>query len=394
MIKKKFNMIRFVFFLLCIVFMNKFLFSQTICVRAPVNISFIKYWGKRDEILNLPTKDSFGISLNEVFTETMVSIIDGERDEIIVLDDEEGNINKTKQGIQSYLDLFRFITGLSHRFRIQTQNHFPTASGLASSASGFSALAVGLVKVSGLDWSKEKVSALARQGSGSAARAVCGGFVRFYKGDKEDGSDSFAETVFEPEHWPELRMIVVITTKHSKSLSSRDSARILVQNPLYFKWSESSHKRVDQAIEAVSTNDLKTLGNLMEQDWYELQQVLKTCNPAINYVTETTEKVIEKVSLLRSRGIECYFTTDAGPQVKIICLSSDVLHICEELQKIENVIQLIPCNISSGAYDNCQFIDNSKVLNLFYAIRFVKIDTLLPLKTYPNIACKNKHIQQ
>lgn len=333
-------------------------FSRTVYVRAPVNISFIKYWGKRDEVLKLPTKDSFGVSLHEVFTETSISIIDGDKDEIVVFDDES-NRQKTVKGIQNYLDLFRSLTGLSHCFRVETKNNFPTASGLASSSSGFSALATGLVKISNLDWPKNKISALARLGSGSAARSVSSGFVRFYRGEKEDGTDSFGETIFEKDHWPDFRLIAVITTKNPKYLSSKESSPILVKNPLFSMWSEASHKRVDLAIEAVRQKDLKQLGELMELDWYELQEVLATCTPPINYATEATHQVINQVRSLRNSGIECYFTTHAGPQVQIICLASDLEEIMAKLQELDGVIKLIASKAGSGAYENSIMIDEN-----------------------------------
>lgn len=333
-------------------------FSRTVYVRAPVNISFIKYWGKRDEILKLPTKDSFGVSLQEVFTETSISIIEKDKDEIVVFDDE-ANRQKTIIGIQNYLDLFRSLTGLSHRFKVETKNNFPTASGLASSSSGFSALATGLVKISNLDWPKAKISALARLGSGSAARSVSSGFVRFYRGEKEDGSDSFGETIFEKDHWPDFRLIAVITTKNAKFLSSKESAPILVKNPLYPIWSEASHNRVDKVVEAVRQKDLKQLGEIMERDWVELQEVLASCTPPICYATDATYQVINQVQSLRSQGIECYFTTHAGPQVQIICLEPDLAIIMAKLQELDGVLGLIASQAGSGSYENYIMIDEN-----------------------------------
>lgn len=318
-------------------------------IRAPINIALIKYWGKRDEALLLPTKDSIGISLLELFTETSVAIINRKDDEIFVHDEPEVQA-RIIQGIQAYLHRFRSITGVDARFSIHTRNNFPTASGIASSASGFAALATGLAKASELNFQESQISALARLGSGSAARSVCGGFVRFYKGTQPDGSDSFGKTIFHSDHWPELRMIVVLTSLSPKSISSRDSAKLLVNNPLYARWCEESHLRVDAAIQAIGERNLIQLGLLMEKDWVDLQKILATCDPPIQYATEVTYNVIHEIHKLRE-NCPCYFTTDAGPHVKVLSLASNVPVIRERLKGVEGVVQIRECRLGPGAME-------------------------------------------
>jgi diphosphomevalonate decarboxylase len=155
-----------------------------ITAQACANIALVKYWGKRDSVRNLPAAGSLSLTLKALVTETSVEWDPSlERDELVLN-------GKPAPADSDFLDLVRALAGFEKRARVVSENRFPTASGLASSASGFAALALAASRAAGLELSKRDLSILARRGSGSAARSIYGGFVRMNAGTKPDVSDA------------------------------------------------------------------------------------------------------------------------------------------------------------------------------------------------------------
>ena len=189
-------------------------FMKKITVKSCANIALIKYWGKRDEDLFLPTKSSLSVTLSGLDTVTSVSINPQNRDIIYI--DKKLVLDLQNNKVHKFLNLFREKFCIKSFFKIETENRFPTAAGLASSASGFAALAFALNKICDLNLSKKQLSILARQGSGSASRSIFGGFALWNKGELLDGFDCFAQQLFDQDHWPEFRVIAAIISEQKK----------------------------------------------------------------------------------------------------------------------------------------------------------------------------------
>jgi len=283
---------------------------------ANANIALIKYWGKRDTEVNLPTKSSLSIALPELTTTTTVSVRQENLDKIVI--NQELAIDKA---ITRFLDIFRKKFNITDHFLIETENSFPTAAGLASSASGFAALTKGLNELYGLGLCLQELSILARQGSGSACRSIQDGFVLWHKGEKADGSDSYAEQIFDENYWPEFCVIPIIVDSKKKKISSRVGMQQTVEtSPTYAQWLKESEARIPTMIEAIKNRDIKTVGELTELDCLEMHACMQNSNPKLNYWKPETLVVMEKVKELRDSGIPCYFTIDAGPNVKVLTL--------------------------------------------------------------------------
>lgn len=299
--------------------------KQTITARAHANIALIKYWGKRDTSLFLPTKSSLSISLDDLQTTTHVSFSQTQQDTIIL----NGKVvtNKTNH-ISSFLDTFRSLYNIHAHYTIETSNNFPTAAGLASSASGFAALAKSLDKLHNLNLSSKELSILARRGSGSASRSIESGFVLWHRGHKPDGSDSYAQKLFDRSHWPELAIVVLTLETNKKPVSSREAMqKTIATSPFYKTWVKNSEARIAPMIEAIRKKDIHTLGALAEKDSLEMHHCMQTATPSINFLTKRTKAAIAHVQNLRkpaqpgSAGTPCYCTIDAGPNVKVITLA-------------------------------------------------------------------------
>ena len=204
---------------------------------APSNIALSKYWGKRDKELNLPLNSSLSISLHKWGSQTKISLAENGRDKVCLNGEAVGLEQPFARKLIAFVDRFR--RGQDLPLNIQTFNSIPTAAGLASSASGFAALTGALDQTFGLGLPKDKLSMLARIGSGSASRSFWHGFVQWDRGELTDGRDSFARHI--DMQWPEFRIAIVNVTSKPKSVSSRDGMNHTVAtSPLYKVWPEQA----------------------------------------------------------------------------------------------------------------------------------------------------------
>lgn len=313
---------------------------KTITIKTHPNIALIKYWGKRDETLFLPTRSSLSFTLPNLFTTTTIGLSQHSYDEIKINDLSVPRPEKDK--IVRFLDIFRNLYQTDDHFIINSQNSFPTAAGIASSSSGYAALAMGLNNLYNLKLSPKDLSILARRGSGSASRSIYQGFVLWEKGELANGRDSYAEQLFPPHYWPEFRIIVAIVDTHKKEVSSRTAMqRTITTSPSYLEWVNKADQRISKMIRAIEKKDLAAVGTIAEQDCLEMHNCMQTATPPIQYWTKGTKSIVDYVTHLRKTGIPCYFTIDAGPNVKIITLESHVEEIvcklkqnCPELQTV------------------------------------------------------------
>ena len=316
---------------------------KTVTVHTNPNIALIKYWGKRDKKLFLPTKSSFAVTVSKLKTITTVQFNSEKKDKISF----NWENSCTNEKIINFLNLFRKQYNIDKYFIVETHNEFPTGAGLASSSSGFAALALALDALCKLNLSKKKLSMLARQGSGSACRSIHGGFVLWHKGTQTDGSDSYAKQIFPHDYWPELRILIAIVKKQEKKVSSRAGMQKTMQtSPVYNQWITESKQRIEPLIEAIKQKDLPTAGKLIEADWTGMQKTMLTTQPKIDYCIPATHDVIQAIRDLREKNIEAYITTDAGPNVKIFCLDNDVETIIDHIKAVPGVLEIIECHVA------------------------------------------------
>jgi diphosphomevalonate decarboxylase len=306
--------------------------------KACANIALIKYWGKRDDVLMLPTKSSLSVTLEALKTTTMVNFSDTDKLLINGINSREEVLAK----LVKFLNKFRETFGVKEHFFVESSTNFPTSAGLASSASGFAALALALNDLCKLNLDKKQLSMLARLGSGSASRSIHGGFIVWHKGSKADGSDCFAEQLFEAAHWPELRVIVVIVQSGQKKISSSKGMQSTVAtSKIYNNWVVRSEGRIEDMIEAIRQKSLANVGTLAELDCLEMHETMRNSEPTLNYFNEKTMMVIALVTNLREAGIQCYFTIDGGPNVKILTNESNQERILQELKTIDGIEKVI-----------------------------------------------------
>ena len=281
---------------------------------APANIALCKYWGKRDNELNLPVTSSLSVSLGHLGTTTELEAIAG-RDEIILNGLPVPDDTAFARRLRAFLELFRPAPDAG--YRVVTVNTIPTAAGLASSASGFAALVKALDQLHGWSLDARRLSILARLGSGSASRSVYEGFVEWRAGERADGMDSVAEPI--AATWPGLLIGLVKISTAEKAISSREAMKQTVESSvLYRAWPEQVARDRQRLLDAIAARDFAALGGTAENNALAMHATAVAAWPPTLFWWPESVKAIHQAWRARSEGVPVYFTMDAGPNLKLI----------------------------------------------------------------------------
>lgn len=320
--------------------------NKSVKVRAHTNIALVKYWGKKDEKLFLPYNSSLSMTLSEFYTDTKVTLLDKKGECTFYL-------NGIKQPIEENKDLFNFIDYIlsflsddKYGFKIETYNNVVTSSGLASSSSGYAALTYAFVKLLKPELSLKEVSRLTRRGSGSSTRSIYGGFVEWKKG--EDDFSSYAIPIDEKPSI-DLNTVFIIFSKDKKKISSREGMALSVKtSTCYSLWVKEAEKDLDIIKKAIKENDFSTIGLISEINSLAMHQTTLESKPSFSYFSEDTKKGIEIVRNLRQKGIECYFSIDAGSNICILCQNKNVDVIKKTFKEIFPNADIISSGFGEG----------------------------------------------
>lgn len=298
---------------------------------AHANIALVKYWGKRDEARLLPEAGSLSVALDKLRTVTTVEL--GAPRDSFELDGEPHDPKR----VRALLD----AAGVSAKARVVSKNDFPSAAGLASSASGFAALAVAACAAAGQKRSASELSALARLGSGSATRSVPGGWAVW--------EDESARQVFPESHW-DLRFCVAICGAGQKETSSRDGMRVTREtSPYHGAWIEQCRKDLPAALRSLEARDLPALGALAETNALRMHADALAADPPLLYWQPATVACLHELRALRGRGTAAWGTIDAGPHVVAICEARDSERVEARLRAVAGVESVLTCAPAGGA---------------------------------------------
>jgi diphosphomevalonate decarboxylase len=315
-------------------------------VRARSNIALVKYWGKADSTINTPAVGSISITLDGLWTDTEIRFDASLRDDRLELNGAERSDQLER--VSRCLDLVRALTGTHSKAEVISHNNFPTAAGLASSASGFAALVGAATAALGFDCPPRELSILARRGSGSAARSLFGGFVEMHKGSSVDGRDSFAEPLAEAGHWP-LKVLVAVTAQAEKAVGSGPGMSLSAEtSPYYKEWVSTHPADLDVARRAIAGRDFASLAEVSEWSCLKMHAAAISTVPPLMYWNGATVDCLNRVRELRSDGVPVFFTIDAGPQVKAVCLPGAEADVRAGLESIDGVREVIVTDLGPG----------------------------------------------
>jgi len=294
--------------------------------RANPNIAFIKYWGNRNDTLRLPVNGSISMNLDGLDTLTTVQF-----DELLQADEVKIN-GKIAGGVaharvSKMLDEVRALAGIHLFAQVESNNNFPTGTGIASSSSAFAALALAATKAAGLNLDEATLSRLARRSSGSACRSIPGGFVEWAAG--KDDADSYAVSIAPPDYWDLADCIAIISTEHKPIGSTEGHARAST-SPLQYSRVDDTPRRLDICRLAIMKRDFGSLVEIVETDSNLMHAVMMTSNPPLFYWLPATLDVMQAVRAARAKGLPVFYTIDAGPNVHVLCIGS----VAEETTKL------------------------------------------------------------
>ncbi len=308
---------------------------------AQPNIALIKYWGKRDVARNLPAVGSISVTLRELYTEMRVH-----------LDAELPADSLTVNGKENSAMLWRLgacidrVAGETRpRVDIASRTNFPIAAGLASSASAFAAATVAAAAAAGRSLSLPKLASLAGRASGSAARSLCGGFVEL----TNTPDDVSVRTIAAAGEWP-LQVIVAITEAGPKAVGSTAAMEASRKtSPFYSSWVEQQAHDLDIARQAIDARDFEQLAAIAEHNCLKMHSVMWTSRPPVVYWNSATMRCLQAVRDLQAAGLGVFFTMDAGPQVKVVCLPEHAKAAQASLVAIDGVTEVMVSTLGEGA---------------------------------------------
>lgn len=227
----------------------------------------------------------------------------------------------------------------SFPLHVVTINNFPTAAGLASSASGFACLVYAIARLYGLITDEsdmehvERISAIARQGSGSACRSLMGGYVKWHHTPTStanifDSDCSRAVQVAPQSHWPEMRAFILVTNDAKKAVSSTAGMQTTVQTSRLFQHriQHDVPKRMEAMQQAIINRDFQSFGRLTMEDSNSFHAVCLDTYPPIFYLNDTSKQIIQLVHAYNEAAghIRVAYTFDAGPNAVLYLLEKEV----------------------------------------------------------------------
>jgi diphosphomevalonate decarboxylase len=312
---------------------------------AHPNVALIKYWGKTDTALNLPAVGSLSVTLGALCTETTVEFDAALKQDMLVLDGCEQPLEQGR--LQACLNAFRALADCDEHATVTSHNDFPTGAGLASSASGYAAIVTAAAAALGIDRQEfgSQLSDIARIGSGSAPRSLFGGIVLL----SLDGSGTSCRQLTTPDEWP-LSVVVAVTTEAKKDITSRDGmAQSRFTSPFYAAWIRGHADNLDSGVRHVRERDFSALAELSEHNCLKMHSVMMTTRPPLMYWSPVTLACMQKIRELRADGIPVFFTVDAGPQVKAVCLPEALATVTTALHEVPGVLRIIAGELGEGA---------------------------------------------
>jgi diphosphomevalonate decarboxylase len=233
-----------------------------------------------------------------------------------------------------------------------SHNNFPTAAGLASSASGFAALTVASCKALDLKLNQKELSMLSRRGSGSSTRSIFGGFVEWIKAD--DVGESYAKQLADKNHF-DIRDIVVIFKPQKREFSTREAMKISKEtSPMFKARLDVVEASLDKMRKAIEQREFTLLGQTAESDCNLVHSIALTSTPKLSFWIDETVRIINLVKDLRQGGIYAFYTVDTGSNMHILTLP----HFAEEIDMILRKIPYIEKTIVCKPGDGAKIIDN------------------------------------
>jgi diphosphomevalonate decarboxylase len=291
-------------------------------------------------VLNLPTNSSLSVTLSQsdLCTHTTASCspnYTGEDSLLLNGAPQSLKTQRTQACLKELRDQRAYLEAedpslpklSTFLLRIVSENNFPTAAGLASSAAGFAALVRAIANLYELPASPSELSIIARQGSGSACRSLFGGYVAWIAGSRSDGSDSLAVEVAPASHWPDMRALILVASAAKKAIGSTEGMQATVKTSTLFpeRATKIVPQRMKEMQEAIKSKDFETFAKVTMADSNNFHATCLDTTPPIFYMNDTSRaavRAVERINEQAGKPIAAY-TFDAGPNAVIYYLAEN-----------------------------------------------------------------------
>ncbi|WPH01071.1 Hypothetical protein R9X50_00390600 [Acrodontium crateriforme] len=317
---------------------------------APVNIAVIKYWGKKNVELNTPTNSSLSVTLSQddlrTHTTALCSVETAKDSLTLNGKDQDISGARTQACFRELRALRKELESkdaslpklADMKLKIVSENNFPTAAGLASSAAGFAALVRAIANLYQLPSSPADLSRIARQGSGSACRSLFGGYSAWEQGSQADGSDSAAYEVAPASHWPEMRAAILVASAEKKDVSSTAGMQLTVAtSPLFQERIKNVvPKRMKAMEKAVHDRDFESFAALTMKDSNNFHACCMDTFPPIFYMNSTSHAAIRLCDAINAAADKtvCAYTFDAGPNAVVYYLAENETQVAGAIKAV------------------------------------------------------------
>lgn len=331
--------------------------------KTPSNIALIKYWGKQEP--QIPENASISFTLDACFTLTTLEYkkrtaadrsrsynfeiyFEGEKK-----DDFKPKIQQFFERIEQYVPFLKDFD-----FIIKSRNSFPHSSGIASSASGMSALALCIMSLEKAvtersrsavkmtdEYFNKKASFLARLGSGSACRSIEGELIVWGNHKNIEGSSNLFGVKFPyiiHENFKNYHDTILLVDEGEKQVSSTVGHKLMHQHPFAKQRFEQANENISKISEVLQNGDLKTFIAIVESEALSLHAMMMTSNPYFILMKPNTLKIINKIWEFRAKtSSNICFTLDAGANVHVLFpenekenvnnfIISELIQFCQE----------------------------------------------------------------
>lgn len=312
---------------------------------APSNIAFIKYWGKTDATLRIPTNGSISMNLSTLTTTTTVEFSElYKRDNILI----DGDIDKQRYNrVAEHIDRFRKIAKTRMKAKVISINSFPSSTGLSSSASGFAALTLAVSSALGLDLSEKELTIMSRLACGSSCRSIPSGFVEWYAGNTHE--TSYAASLYPPTFW-DIVDIVVIVSHRKKDIATSQGQTYAHSSPFFKQRLMHINEKIKQFKQALRLKNFHKFGEIIEQEALELHAIMLTGRPPLIYLSPESLVLIKRVWQWRNEGLSVYFTINTGHNIHLLCPQDEKKELLKRLKVIPGVLQIVKALPCQGAY--------------------------------------------
>src|SRR4030042_4279162 len=274
---------------------------------APSNIAFIKYWGKKVELLRLPTNGSISMNLSNLLTTTTVEFSEKYDKDSVVIDTITERCEQDR--VIRHLDRIRKMAGLKLKAKVVSKNNFPAKTGLSSSASGFAALTMAASVAANLKLEKKELSRLSRLASGSSCRSIADGFVEWFEGDCSN--NSYAVSLYPPSYW-DIVDVVTVVEQGKKEVATTNAQKIVGTSPFFPQRLARINNKIIRLKKFLREKNFNKFGEIIEEEALELHAVILTSKPPLLFWSPETVHIMKLVRNWRRQGLPVFFSINTG----------------------------------------------------------------------------------